>query len=171
MSLVDLLFYLFIFLTAASALGILLMKNVLHAALFLMTCLLSLAGVYVLLQAEFLAVTQIIIYAGGVLILIIFGIVLSTRVKGKPLNVETSRLLPGILTGTGIFSILIYSWQSILSSLSASSQQANSIKDIGYHLMSNYVAPFELAGLLLLISLIAAGFTASFLIKRKTHAN
>jgi NADH:ubiquinone oxidoreductase subunit 6 (subunit J) len=155
-------------LTAVTAIGILLVRNVFHAALLLIACLLTIAGIYVLLHAEFIAVTQIMIYAGGVLVLIIFGIMLSSRIAGKPLFVEDSRNLPGYLVGIALFFILSYA--IYYSSFPASvSQQvaANPVKEVGFLLMSDYVAPFEVAGLLLLMSLIGAAITASFLNKKK----
>src|SRR6218665_253928 len=109
----DIAYYLFIILAALSAMGILFVKNVLHAALLLIICLLSVAGIYILLNAEFLAVSQLMVYAGGVLVLIIFGIMLSSRISNQPMNVETSRKIPGIITSTGMLLILVYLFNTI----------------------------------------------------------
>jgi NADH:ubiquinone oxidoreductase subunit 6 (subunit J) len=172
MNLIDICLYFFIALAAISSVGIALVKNLLHAALLLLVCLLALAGIYVLLHAEFLAVAQIMVYAGGIVILIIFGIMLSSRVATKPLGIEGSRLLPGFLVSAGMLFILIYSFSTITFSLTSdsSASQMNTVRNTGFQLMSAYVAPFELAGLLLLISLIGAAVTASFLIKKSSHA-
>jgi NADH:ubiquinone oxidoreductase subunit 6 (subunit J) len=169
MSLADFIFYFFIALTAMAAIGILVVKNVFHAALLLIGCLLSIAGIYVLLHAEFLAVTQIMIYAGGILVLIIFGVMLSSRIAGKPLLVEDSRKASGYLVGAGVLFILTYTIYTATFSFSFNSQQLaqNPVKEVGFLLMSNFVAPFEAAGILLLISLIGAAVTASFLNKKE----
>ena len=168
MNLKDVVYYFFMLLAALSAVGILISKNVLHAALLLIVCLLSIAGIYVLLHAEFLAVTQIMVYAGGILVVIIFGVMLSSRVANKPMNVETARKIPGFLTGAGMLFILIYALQSVGFSFSITSADlvSNNIRAVGFQLMSSYVAPFEIAGVLLLISLIGAAVTASYQIKK-----
>src|SRR6188768_2149670 len=95
----DLLFYSLEVLAFASALCILFTKNVFYAALLLIICLLSIAGIYIMANAEFLAVTQILIYAGGVLVLIIFGVMLTTRISGKPLVVKNDNWFAGSLVG------------------------------------------------------------------------
>jgi NADH:ubiquinone oxidoreductase subunit 6 (subunit J) len=169
MSLADLIFYFFIALTVLATIGMLVVKNVFHAALLLIVCLLSIAGVYILLHAEFLAVTQIMIYAGGILVVIIFGVMLSSRIAGKPLYVEDSRTPYGYLVGAGMLYILSYSIYTAGFSFASTSQQPmqNPVKDVGFLLMSNFVVPFEVAGLLLLISLIGAAVTASTLNHKK----
>jgi len=168
MNLKDIIFYFFLLLAAFAAVGMLLVKNVLHAALLLMVCLLSIAGIYVLLHAEFLAVTQIMVYAGGILVIIIFGIMLSSRIADTPLNVATARKIPGFLTGAGMLFMILYAIHSIAFSFSGipAERVSNHVRNIGFQLMSIYVAPFEIAGVLLLISLIGAAVTASFLIKK-----
>ena len=168
MNLKDVIYYFFMLLAALSAVGILISKNVLHAALLLIVCLLSIAGIYVLLHAEFLAVTQIMVYAGGILVIIIFGVMLSSRVANKPLNIETARKIPGFVTGAGMLVILIYALQSVGFSFSITfaDKVSNNVHAIGFQLMSSYVAPFEIAGVLLLISLIGAAVTASYQIKK-----
>src|SRR5207253_2250665 len=87
MSIQQIVYYFFLFLAAGSALGILFIKNVFKGALLLLICLLSIASLYVFMFAEFVAVTQIMIYAGGVVIVIIFGIMLTTRLSGEALKV------------------------------------------------------------------------------------
>ncbi len=168
MNLKDIIHYFFLLLAALAAVGILMAKNVLHAALSLIICLLSIAGIFVLLHAELLAVTQIMVYAGGVVILMIFGVMLSSRVANKPLNVETARKIPGFITGAGLLFIIVYALTTTSFSLhpNSSTPASNNVREIGFQLMSSYVAPLEIAGILLLISLIGAAVTASFLIKK-----
>lgn len=171
MNVATFIFYFFILLTALAAIGMLLVKNVLHAALLLMVCLLAIAGIYVLLHAEFLAVTQILVYAGGVLVVILFGVMLSTRVAGKPLNVENTRQFSGYLVGAGLLLILIYSLNTThFTFLDRSAEQMDTVRTMGILLMSEYVFPFEIGGTLLLISLVGAAVTASFLVKKDADA-
>jgi NADH:ubiquinone oxidoreductase subunit 6 (subunit J) len=151
-------FYFFLITTALSGFSILLVKNVLHGVLLLLMCLLSIAALYVLLAAEFLAVAQILIYAGGVVVLIIFGIMFSSRIASKPLKIGSKNNLPGFLSAAALLIILIYCFQDIRIETSF---HAPSIQRIGVDLMTGYAAPFELAGILLLLTLVGASVTAS----------
>src|SRR5829696_10024861 len=73
------LFYLFAGLTAASALAVVVSRNVVRTAVFLLFALIGVAGLYFLLEAEFLAAVQLVVYAGGTLILIVFGVMLTSK--------------------------------------------------------------------------------------------
>ncbi|WP_276373012.1 NADH-quinone oxidoreductase subunit J [Chryseolinea sp. H1M3-3] len=164
-------FYFFEIVAALSAVALALSRNVFYGALLLIVCLLALAGIYVLAFAEFIAVTQILIYAGGILVVIIFGIMLTTKISEKPLAVEHTYLLSGILAAGGCFGLLIY----VLSKeyfLTTGVQQlpsspVNGIQTIGVSMFSKYVLPFEVAGILLLISLVGASVVASTIKSKK----
>ena len=159
-----LIFYGFQVMAALSAIALLFIRNVFYGTLLLIVCLLSLAGVYIFLNAEFIAVTQILIYAGGILVLIIFGVMLTSKFSGKPLVVENKHWLPGIVVGAFFFGLLtklfpeshFYTNDQLLRE-----STYTPINQIGILLMSDYVLPFEVAGLLLLIALISAAVIAS----------
>lgn len=159
-------FYLFIALAALSSLGILFIRNVFHAALLLLVCLLAIAGLYVLAFAEFLAVTQILIYAGGILVVIIFGIMLTSKLSGIPLIVTNKKWFAGALVGVPLFYLLINFLRHenfFQHDLSYDVQgNWNPVNLIGIDFMTNYLLPFEVAGVLLLVTLIGAAVTASF---------
>ena len=158
----DVLLYGLVALTALSALGILVIRNVFYGALLLLICLVSLAGIYLLLQAEFLAATQIIIYAGGVLVLIIFGIMLTLRLSGKAVTVLHQNYIAGSIVAASLLAVLLYSLAAFKFSPAADQQNmTHHVNQVGLSLFTQYVAPFEVAGLLLLISLIAAAVIAS----------
>lgn len=161
MTIVKVLFYFFIVLAAVSAGAILFSKNVFKSALFLLTCLLSVAALYVLSFAEFLAVTQILIYAGGILVVIIFGIMLTTRLSGRPLVVDNTNIFGGIIAGMGLFWLLVY----YLPSGAPGEQSVNpeNINVTGLVLFRDYSLPFEIAGILLLVALIGAAVITSHL--------
>lgn len=170
MSSYSIIFYAFIFLAVASVIGILFVKNVFKAALLLLVCLLSLAAIYVLSFAEFIAVAQILVYAGGIVVVIIFGIMLTTKLTGKPLEVKNGNLFAGLLA-----SLLLASFLIKYQSLTFSNQKIEGRIDgsvvvkTGTELMTTYVLPFELAGLLLLMALVgAAVITASIKESKKT---
>jgi NADH:ubiquinone oxidoreductase subunit 6 (subunit J) len=161
MSLYSIIFYFFIGLAVVSGIGILLTKNLFKGALFLLICLLSIASLYLFAFAEFVAVTQTIIYAGGVVILIIFGVMLTTKMTGISLKVESRHTLPGLLVGLALLTLLIRFILPTFENARHFEVIGNSVYKTGLNMMSAYVLPFELAGLLLLVALIGAAITSS----------
>ncbi|MEX2235562.1 MAG: NADH-quinone oxidoreductase subunit J [Cyclobacteriaceae bacterium] len=159
---VTILFYFFIILAGVSAGAIVFSKNVFKSALFLLVSLLSVAALYVLSFAEFLAVAQILIYAGGILVIIIFGIMLTTKISGRPLVVENTHILSGGIAGISLF-ILLTRFLPSLPSGATSGLQPEDIRVIGLAIFSRYPVPFEVAGLLLLIALVGAAVVTSHL--------
>lgn len=164
MNAVNAIFYFFILLAAVGALGILFSQNVFRSALYLLVTLISLAALYALSFAEFLAVAQILIYAGGITVVIIFGIMLTTRISGKPLVVKNKHVLSGGLVGIALLTLLLQYVPSLPSSQSGLAPE--NISSTGLRIFSTYSLPFELAGLLLLIALIGAAVMTSHLKSR-----
>jgi NADH-quinone oxidoreductase subunit J len=156
-------FYFFMALAAVSAVGLLLVKNVFYGALLLIVCLLSVAGIYVLTFAEFIAVTQILVYAGGVLVVIIFGIMLTTKISGKPLIVSSANWFSAFLVGVSFFILLanLFLKETYAFSEPATSVTGNTIQIFGVQMLSDFILPFEIAGILLLITLVGAAVSAS----------
>ena len=170
MSLLNSIFYLLEVMAALSAISMIFIRNVFYGALLFIICLLTLAGLYVLAFAEFIAVTQILIYAGGILVVIIFGIMFTSKISGKPLVVQHANLFSGALAGLSFLSILIYflsSQKFELNSITKPSAETN-IHTFGVGLMSDFILPFEIVGLLLLIALIGASVVASSIKSKKT---
>jgi NADH:ubiquinone oxidoreductase subunit 6 (subunit J) len=158
----EIILYLFVGASIASVLVIILNSNIFYGALALLVCLISLAGIYALLQAEFLAITQLLIYAGGVVVLLIFGIMLTNKISGKPLLTDSHNWFSGIMISASLFGILLFSFQQVeIISIPNSLNTSNHINKIGIELMSTYAAPFEGSGILLLVCLIGAALTAS----------
>jgi NADH:ubiquinone oxidoreductase subunit 6 (subunit J) len=158
MELSVILYYVLMIIAGLSAIAIIFTRNVLYAALLLIVTLLAIAGLYILLFAEFIAVTQILIYAGGVLVIVLFGIMLSTRLEGKPLMTETNNKFMAGIIGIGVFSLVIYAMKNfVLVNVKNQSQVFdNPINEIGTLLMSDWLLPFEIAGILLLVVLVGA---------------
>lgn len=159
MIVIKLLFYFFIVMAGAAALAILFSKNVFKSAIYLLVSLLSIAALYVLAYAEFLAVTQILIYAGGITVLIIFGIMLTTRISGKPLVVKNRHVVSGGMVAIAFFILLIRYLPDLPDQSTA--LEPRSISATGIEVFSRYALPFEVAGLLLLIALIGAAVITS----------
>lgn len=163
MDLPEILYYFFIAIAALSAIAIIFVRNVLYAALLLIVTLLSVAALYILLFAEFVAITQILIYAGGILVIILFGIMLSTRLQGKPLMAGSSNLFSATIIGLGTFSLIIFGIRNfaLVSAKGDAILFKNQVNQIGVLLMTDWLLPFEVAGILLLIVLVGASNIAS----------
>ena len=164
---VTLITYFFATSTVVAALGILFSKNVFKAALLLLVTLLCVAALFVLSAAEFVAVTQILIYAGGVMVLIIFSIMLTTSMSGKPMVVSHANLISGGALGVVTIAMIT---KAVLQQDIADAQLLSTppeIHNIGLRLMTTYSLPFELSGILLLVALIGASVLISFLKDKK----
>jgi NADH-quinone oxidoreductase subunit J len=158
----NLTLYFFVLATVLSVMVMLFTRTVFYAALALIVCLISMAGIYALLYAEFLAITQLVIYAGGVLVLILFGIMLTNRIAGKPLLTESHHSVPGVVISVVLFFTLIVAYQQTsFTHVVTPPSMGNHINNIGIELMSTYVLPFEIGGVLLLVCLIGAALMAS----------
>lgn len=170
MNFVTILFYFFEAVAALAALSLVLVRNVFYGALILVVCLLSLAAIYVLAFAEFVAVTQILIYAGGILVVIIFGVMLTAKIAGKPLVVKHTNVWGGTLACITLFTLLLYflSSQNFFENGKDKIPAVDTaINTIGFGLMTEFVLPFEVAGILLLAALIGAAVIASSIKSRK----
>jgi NADH:ubiquinone oxidoreductase subunit 6 (subunit J) len=162
MSISTLLLYSFEVIAALSALGILFVRNVFYGALLLICCLLSVAALFVFFHAEFVAITQILVYAGGVLVLILFGIMLSSKISGKPLVVHHNYVISGAVLGISLLGLLSFAlFKSPMYSATDKAMDADNISSVGINMMSNHILPFEIAGILLLVALIGAVVVAS----------
>jgi NADH:ubiquinone oxidoreductase subunit 6 (subunit J) len=164
------LFYIFALLAIVSGAYMVLTRNLLYAGFSLLITLLSIAGIYVLLFADFIAVTQLMVYVGGVLVLILFGIMLSSRVHDKSVLSENVNTVWGALVAGLILVGLSYSiLKSNISSLpwlqtteiDVLGDQKSTVQSIGIKLMTDFVLPFEIASLLLLIALMGAAYIAT----------
>ena len=164
MNLAQFLFYAFSSLAVASAVVILLTKKILYAALALMLTLFSVAAIYVFARADLLAVTQIIVYVGGILVLIIFAVMLTSQISGKPLVTESHHRLAGFLLAASLLSVLLLSiFQMNFEArdwMDHRGIQGSTVESFGIKLMSDSLLPFEIAAVLLLISLLGAVYIA-----------
>jgi NADH-quinone oxidoreductase subunit J len=148
-------FYVVSVLAILSALGVVLARNVVYAAIYLVTSLLMVAGLYVLLFADFLALVQVLIYAGAVSILLLMGLMLTRPARDITLDNPQKPL--AALAALVVFTILSY--QTLASNwggrVSAAIGRA-SLNDLGKVLFDRWVVPFEIASVLLLVALVGA---------------
>jgi NADH:ubiquinone oxidoreductase subunit 6 (subunit J) len=175
MTFAAIVFYVFAALTIVSGVFILFTKNVLYAGFALLSTFLGVAVLYIFAGADFLAIAQIMIYVGGVLVLILFGIMLTNRIAGQSYIVSENRnLVAGIVGGGGLLVILIagiikakftdLSW--IQSAVRNEKVKITTLGKIGENLMTDFVLPFEVAGLILMVALMGAAFIASQVVKK-----
>lgn len=152
-----------------SALMILVTRNVLYAAFLLIVTFLCISAIYVFAGADFIAITQILVYVGGVLVLMIFGVMLTNKLSGKSVTASFHYQFWGILIGLSVFGTLTYAILQVdyanLDWIRSSVQEGqvirgSTVKTLGVQLMSSFVLPFEVAGILLLLALIGAAFIA-----------
>ncbi|MTI32233.1 NADH-quinone oxidoreductase subunit J family protein [Xanthovirga aplysinae] len=165
---VQLLFYAFAGVTVLSALSILFTRNVFYAALLLVVTFFGVAAIYVFAAADFVGVTQILVYIGGILVIMIFGIMLTNRLSGQPVTTGVYNKWSGYLTAIALFMVLFY---AIIQANFASLQWVQdaqkteppiraTVKLIGIRTMGEFVLPFEVIAVLLLLALIGAAFLA-----------
>lgn len=142
-----------------AALGVVLLSNIVYSAFLLGGVFLSIAGIYILLNADFVAAAQVLIYVGAVNVLILFAIMLVN--KQEDFKVLPRRWIRKIATGFvcfGLFAllgtmILITPWS--LNSTSPAVVE-NTLVEIGKHFFSDFLLPFELASVLLLMAMVGA---------------
>jgi len=152
-------FYLLSTTMIASGIGMVMIRDVIRSAFLLALCFLSLGGLYVTLNASFLAAAQILIYAGAVAILFVFGIML-TRNAGADFPEHNSefKALSFIFVTFGLLFLLVRGLWSGNWKLAASPSTAdvNTVVEIGKQFFGAYLLPFEIASVILLMALIGA---------------
>ena len=154
------LFYFLGISAVASAIGVVASRNVVRTAVCLLFTLLSVAGLYFLLAAEFLAAVQLVVYAGGTLILIVFGVMLTSKSPMNRFEPKTGEVALAVVAGTVTLMALVTA--IIRTTLVTVTPTGNgySIERIGEALLSDYLIPFEIASVLLLVVMIGAAYLA-----------
>ncbi|GAA4852305.1 NADH-quinone oxidoreductase subunit J family protein [Algivirga pacifica] len=155
-------FFVFAALTLLPALGILFSRNVLNSALLLLVSLIGVAGIFVLAYADFLAITQIMVYIGGVLILLLYGVMFTKKRDASGLLTSHTNKLAGVVTVGALASVFLHLLlngnQELLSVIITDNPAESSIPIIGTAIMTNYVLAFEVIAVLLLVALIGAAY-------------
>jgi NADH:ubiquinone oxidoreductase subunit 6 (subunit J) len=148
-------FYLLAILTVASSLGVALSRNILHSAFSLLGTLAGVAGLYFMLGADFVGVIQLLIYVGGILVLILFAVLLTREIT----DIRTSNLSVSLLTGIPAALLVLGLVLQILirAPLPLSpTAVAPTVHRLGDALLREYLLPFEVASVILLMALVGA---------------
>ncbi len=150
-------FYLTTLITIVAALMVVTLRNIFHCALALVLVLLGVAVTYIFLKAEFLAVIQILLYVGAIMTLVIFAIMLTSRIGDQsiPQTNRQSLFSVGLLTLFSLFlvgAVLKAPWKLNPVTLSAHVDT----RYLGLSLMKEYVFPFEIISVVLIVALVGA---------------
>ena len=157
----QIVFYLFVALTVGSAAVVVFHPKVIYSAFALLFTFFGVAALYVFLAADFLAASQVLIYVGGILTLIIFGVFLTARLTSLDIPQQTHQrfiaLIPIGLIGVALgYVVLTTPW------LTGAAASEPTTRDLGKLLLTKYLVPFEAASILLLAALIGAMRLARF---------
>ena len=152
----DILFLSICMIVIASAIWVVISPNLIHSAVSLLFTLFGVAALYVFLYADFMAASQVIIYVGGILVLIIFGVMLTNKISDQNLSNKSQNQIPAavlciIMTVVQINVIINTKWfygENVI--------RTSTVNDIGIMLLSKYLLPFEVVSILLLAALIGA---------------
>lgn len=154
-------FYIFAGLVLASAIGVVASQNIVRSATCLLGALGGVAALYFVLHANLLAVIQLIVYAGGTLILIVFGVMLTSKSPWMQFRPTGKQVFAGVLVcsllAVGLCTLMAKSdWARSAGQMEKSPQVAA----VGKLLLTNYLVPFEAASVLLLVVMIGAAYLA-----------
>ena len=152
----EILFFIIVSLTIVSAYWVVMSPNLVHSAVSLLFTLFGVAGLYVFLFADFIAASQVIIYVGGILVLIIFGVMLTNKIDNPMLSNQGQNQ---IIAGVFCFILLIFQFQIIFNTnwyIGELLTRESTVNEIGMLLLTTYLLPFEVVSVLLLAALIGS---------------
>ena len=143
-------------LIVGSAFMVVTSPNLVHSAVSLLFTFFGIAAIYIYLYADFIAATQVVVYVGGILVLIIFGVMLTNKIENATITSKTHNKIPGI-----IFSslLLVLQFHAIFNTkwlVNENPPKESTIMNIGELLLGKYLLPFEVVSILLLAALIGA---------------
>ena len=152
----QIIFWVFAVLMLGSAVFVVHGKNLVRSAFALLATFFSVAVFYAMLGADFLAGAQLLIYVGGILTLILFGVMLTNRIYNLNLQTSTFQVVPGALVSLAVFVLLSTVIMGTPWSQTSIVDDGPTTATIGRSLMTEYVLPFEVASVLLLVALLGA---------------
>ncbi|MEO6436075.1 MAG: NADH-quinone oxidoreductase subunit J [Tepidisphaeraceae bacterium] len=154
------LFYLFAAMTGGSALVVVISRNIVRTAVALLFTLAGVAGLYFLLNAEFLAAVQLVVYAGGTLILIIFGVMLTSKSPYSRFEAKLGEVILALSIGVILFFALTLAITKTVFGDEPIVTGSYPVDRLGQILLGDYLVPFEIVSVLLLAVMIGAAYLA-----------
>ena len=161
----QIIFFIVAAVTLFSAVMVVTVRNLMHAALWLVLALMGVAIIFATLQASFFAVTQLLVYVGAIAILIIFAVMLTRKVmEDSGPQVIKGWWLPALVSGLLFVLIVLFvsSWSGFQTALNEIPAGVDNVVDLGKALVdpAGYVIPFEVASVLLLAALVGSIYIA-----------
>lgn len=153
---VPYLFYLFAFMVVVSGILVVTLRDIFHCALMLVICMFSIAALYVLLGADFIAAVQVLIYVGAVSVLLIFAIMLTARVSGVGIKQQNEQVPIALISTLAFMGITLYGLGKTVWNIKSTPAPDETVMALGKLMMTTYVVPFEVISLVLLAALIGA---------------
>jgi len=161
-TLIMIVFFLLSALMLGAAIMVVTVKNIIHSALWLITSFFGVGALYLLMEAEFVAIVQVLVYVGAISILILFAIMLTHHVTGEGVRQLYKRWWVALIVAAALFGLLIvptvlnYPWATVQPAAAGQPAAISSVRELGTAFMREYLLPFEIASVLLLVALIGA---------------
>jgi len=152
----DIAFWVIVGITIGSAFMVVQSKSLLYSAYALLFTFIGVTGLYIFLWADFLAVVQIVVYVGGILVLIIFGIMLTNKITSVNISHTSMQKSVGAIVVVGFIGLLGYMILNTPWLVLSNAEPSDTTSAIGRLLLMEYLLPFEAVSLLLLGALIGA---------------
>jgi len=149
-------FYFFAALTVASAAMVVFARSLIRSAFALLFTFFGVAALYAYLDADFLAATQMVIYVGGILVLILFGIMLTHKLYDLNIKTASVQIVPAVIAVLAVFGTLAFFMLRTEWFRGSTTLEGPTTAAIGHLLLKDFILPFEVASILLLIALIGA---------------
>ena len=160
MTLSVLAFWVLSVLLVGSALAVVLSKNLFHAVLWLALALTGTAGIFLLLNAEFLAAVQLLLYAGGIITIVVFAIVVTERLVGERLSQTNRGVVSGALVAIALLVVIVNTLMQRELPSTPLPQLSDITRLMGQQVLTTFVLPFELLALLMLVAMLGAIYFA-----------
>ena len=152
----ELVFWFVAAITIISAGLVVLNNQLIYSAVALLFTLFGVAGIYVFLWADFIAGIQILVYVGGILVLVIFGIMLTNKIKSVRISHKSMQQGVAGAVALWLFVFLSFALSKAPWAINEAVEPSGTVRDIGILLLTDYLLPFEIISLLLLGALIGA---------------
>ncbi|HEU4694929.1 MAG TPA: NADH-quinone oxidoreductase subunit J [Vicinamibacterales bacterium] len=144
-----------------SALAVVLSKNLFHSVLWLALALTGTAGVFLLLEAEFLAAVQLLLYAGGIVTIVVFAIVVTERLVGERISQTSRRITAGAVISLAFIGLVVNTiLRQPLPATPTQPLPADLTRTVGESVLTRFVLPFELLAVLMLAAMLGAVYFA-----------
>ena len=153
-------FWAFAVVLVGAALAVVLSKNLFHSVLWLALALTGTAGIFLLLNAEFIAAVQLLLYAGGIITVVVFAIVVTERLIGERLSQTNRGVFSGAVVAVALLVIIVNTLMQRELPSTPLPQLSDITRLMGEQVLTTFVLPFELLALLMLVAMLGAIYFA-----------